>query len=175
MKEQNRYPAHCKYWNEGQALAFLNHEYNSTQLVMPSATEYMPDSEIMAEFWQNAKLASLKAGNVSVVNRFDAAVLRLPHGWLGVSYMNNVNRIIETIETTHRTLGATTIIIPTVPMFNNVKSESDCKQVAQINSLIREVARNITESEGDVCCACSRVWESHESSTNGEREESRSH
>lgn len=89
--------------------------------------------------------------------------------------MNNVNRIIETIETTHRTLGATTIIIPTVPMFNNVKSESDCKQVAQINSLIREVARNITESEGDVCCACSRVWESHESSTNGEREESRSH
>ncbi len=81
-----------------------------------------------------------------MVNRFDVAVLRLPHGWLGISYLNNVSRIIETIKTTHSTLGATTIVIPTVPMFNNVKSESDWKKVAQVNSFIREVARNITES-----------------------------
>ena len=153
LKETNRWPAKlCKWevrnsWNEGMALAFLNHEYNSTQLNLLNATEYSQSSPAITEFWQQKKLASFKTGNV--VNSFDAAILRLPHGWLNFNDMN-IATITETIETTHRIVGAKTIVIPTVPFSNNVKSESDWKRVAQINRLIREIARNITESESDI-------------------------
>lgn len=155
LKENNRWPAHCswvtkQHWNEGQALMFLNHEYNSTKLVMPSNAEYNQNSRTSSEFWQHKKLASLKAGNVNVVNTFDAAIMRLPHGWLELDYMNNSTRINEAIKTTYRVLGATTIVIPTLPLYNNVKSENDWKTVDRINRLIREVARDITESEGDI-------------------------
>jgi len=155
LKENNQWPAHCswvkkQHWNEGQALTFLNHQYNSTKLVMPSDAEYNQSSRTLTEFWQQKKLASFKTGNANVVNTFDVAILRLPHGWLELDYMNNATRINEAIETTYRVLGATTIIIPTLPLYNNVKSENDWEKVAQINCLIREVAQNVTESESDV-------------------------
>jgi len=155
LKENNRWPAHCswvtkQHWNEGQALTFLSHEYNSTKLVMPSNAEYNQNSRTSTEFWQQKKLASIKTGNVNVVNTFDAAIMRLPHGWLELDYMNNATRINEAIKTTYRVLGATTIVIPTLPLYNNVKSENDWKKVDQINRLIREVARDITESVGDI-------------------------
>mmetsp|Transcript_24849 Transcript_24849/g.49691 ORF Transcript_24849/g.49691 Transcript_24849/m.49691 type:complete len:482 (+) Transcript_24849:100-1545(+) len=155
LKENNRWPAHCawvtkQHWNEGQALTFLSHEYNSTKLVMPSNAEYNQNSRTSTEFWQQKKLASIKTGNVNVVNTFDAAIMRLPHGWLELDYMNNATRINEAIKTTYRVLGATTIVIPTLPLYNNVKSENDWKKIDQINRLIREVARDITESVGDI-------------------------
>jgi hypothetical protein len=152
LRENNQMPTKCqqtwRHWNEGQALAFLNHEYNSTELVMPTLEEYNTYTSATTEFWQKMKLASFKSGNV--VNSFDAAILRLPYGWLQLDYMNNANRIIESIETTHRILGATTIIIPTLSMNNNVKSKDDWKVYADINHMIREVARNFTQSKGDI-------------------------
>ena len=154
LRETNAWPSpsKCKQfwrnWNEGQALAFLNHEYNSTEFALPSSVEYKQTSSVAAEFWQKTKLASFKTGNV--VNRFDAVVLRPQHGWLEFDHMKNATRIIESIETTHRILGATTIVITTLPLFNNVDTENDWKSVAEINRMIREVARNITESDGAI-------------------------
>ena len=154
MKENTKWPSRCtgffRHWNEGQALDFLNHEYNSTQFVLPSNKGVSHQvNRTTTDYFQKSKLASFKAGNVNVVNGFDAAVFRVPHGWLQLDYIDSA-RLIETIETTHRILGATTIVIPTLPMSNNVKSENDWEKVTQINRMIREVARNITKSEGDV-------------------------
>lgn len=117
---------------------------------MPSDEEYNQISRASTDFWQQTKLASFKTGDVNVVNTFDAAILRLPHGWLELDYMNNATRINEAIKTTYRVIGATTIVIPTLPLYNNVKSKNDWERVEQINRLIRQVARDITESEGDI-------------------------
>jgi len=154
LKKNNKWPSRCtgffRHWNEGQALDFLNHEYNSTQFVLPSNKGVSHQvNRTTTDYFQKSKLASFKAGNVNVVKGFDAAVFRVPHGWLQLDYIDSA-RLIETIETTHRILGATTIVIPTLPMSNNVKSENDWKKVTQINRMIRQVARNITKSEGDV-------------------------
>jgi hypothetical protein len=99
------------------------------------------------EFWEKRKLTSFNTGNV--VNKFDVVILR-PSSWLRLHDLNNATRFIETIETAHRTLGATMIVIPTLPLWNNVRTENDWKIVSEINRMIREVARNITQSDGVV-------------------------
>ena len=152
LRETNSWPFKCqqvwRHWNEGQGLAFLNHEYNSTKLAA-----WPSNSGLIPEFWQKTNLASWQQTNLfntgNIVNKFDVVILR-PTVWLQIDYINNATRIIETIETTHRILGATTIVITTLPLFNNVDTENDWKSVAEINRMIREVARNITESDGAI-------------------------
>ena len=134
-EETNQWPSKCqsdwRYWNEGQALALLNHKKQQTEI-----DAYRTQAEYLQEDISDRS---------NRVNEFDALILRVPHGWMAIDQIN-ATRIIEAIEIANRILGARTIIITTLPLSNNVKTEDDWKAIANINHMIRQIARNFTES-----------------------------
>lgn len=104
-----------RYWNEGQALALLNHKKQQTEI-----DAYRTQAEYLQEDI---------ADRSNRVNEFDALILRVPHGWMAIDQIN-ATRIIEAIEIANRILGARTTIITTLPLSNNVKTEDNWKAIA---------------------------------------------
>eukprot|EP00571_Detonula_confervacea_P009733 CAMPEP_0172322886 /NCGR_PEP_ID=MMETSP1058-20130122/47199_1 /TAXON_ID=83371 /ORGANISM="Detonula confervacea, Strain CCMP 353" /LENGTH=295 /DNA_ID=CAMNT_0013038749 /DNA_START=254 /DNA_END=1138 /DNA_ORIENTATION=- len=75
------------------------------------------------------------------VGKFDAAVLRLPFGWMKVPAMTE-QRIIEEVKILGQYLGVETVIISTLSFNNNVRSIPTWKDVIKANQMIRDLAEN---------------------------------
>lgn len=73
------------------------------------------------------------------VGAFDAAVLRIPHGWMSVRDVTR-ERIVEAINLAHENLGVETVVVTTLPLNNNVLDAADWRGVGEINEAIREIA-----------------------------------
>mmetsp|Transcript_28000 Transcript_28000/g.51645 ORF Transcript_28000/g.51645 Transcript_28000/m.51645 type:complete len:486 (-) Transcript_28000:66-1523(-) len=101
-------------WDADQALTLRDHTYNSS---------------------------GSSSSNSSTVGYFDAAVIRIPHGWLTIDQITK-ERIIETIHLVSIYLGAKTAIVTLLPINNNVKTVSDLEGIIQINRMVRDVATN---------------------------------
>lgn len=76
----------------------------------------------------------------ATVSAFDAVVLRIPHGWLTLEQITR-ERIYEAIKLSNIHTDARTVIISTLPLNNNVITSSDWIKVAEINHIIRDIAR----------------------------------
>jgi len=76
----------------------------------------------------------------ATVSAFDAVVLRIPHGWLTLEQITR-ERIYEAIKLSNIHTDAKTVIISTLPLNNNVITSSDWIKVAEINHIIRDIAR----------------------------------
>jgi hypothetical protein len=73
------------------------------------------------------------------IGSFDTVILRVMHGWMTLAEITH-DRIVEAIELSYELLGATTVLLMTIPFSNNVKNENDLTNVRQINEDIREIA-----------------------------------
>lgn len=85
------------------------------------------------------------------VNAFDAVIVRIPHGWMQFHHISKED-IIEMIHTSNTYIGAEVVVISTLPLNNNVVSESDWEKVIGINQMIREIANdwNVNRRKGDI-------------------------
>lgn len=81
-----------------------------------------------------------QATSTTTVSAFDAVVLRIPHGWLTLEQITR-ERIYEAIKLSNIHTDAKTVIISTLPLNNNVITKSDWIKVAEINHIIRDIAR----------------------------------
>jgi len=75
------------------------------------------------------------------VGGFDCCVLRLQHGWMELHEITR-DRIVEEIELCNTVVGATTVIVSTLPLNNNVLTPSDWEGIIAINEIIRDIARS---------------------------------
>jgi hypothetical protein len=106
-------------WSQEQIDLFLNHSYHP---VLSEEEESHPHK------------------NMTRVGRFDVVLLRVMHGWMQLNEITH-ERIVEAIALSFELLGATTVVLMTVPFTNNVKSTEDMDKVSKINEDIREIAR----------------------------------
>lgn len=75
------------------------------------------------------------------VGGFDCCVLRIQHGWMELHEITR-ERVVEEIELCNKVVGASTVIISTLPLNNNVITSSDWEGIISLNSVIRDIARN---------------------------------
>ncbi|KAL7538030.1 hypothetical protein ACHAWF_005968 [Thalassiosira exigua] len=80
------------------------------------------------------------AATNSTIGAFDAVVFRVMHGWMQLHEITR-DRLVEAVELAHEVLGATTVVLMTIPFTNNVKTREDMKKVEEVNEVIREIAR----------------------------------
>ena len=76
--------------------------------------------------------------NLTLQN-FDVVVFRVMHGWMPARDITN-NRLLEAIQLSNELLGATTVVLMTVPFTNNVVTVEEMKKVRNINENIRSIA-----------------------------------
>lgn len=74
------------------------------------------------------------------VERIDAVIFRVQHGWMDISEITR-ERIIEAAEMAKKVLDVSTIIFITVPFTNNVNTIEIMEGVRKINDMIWDVAR----------------------------------
>ena len=81
-----------------------------------------------------------KQQQTATVGNFDVIIFRVMHGWMLIHEITH-ERLVEAVELSHELLGATTVILMTVPFTNNVKTVEQMVQVRRINDDIRKIAR----------------------------------
>jgi hypothetical protein len=74
------------------------------------------------------------------ISNFDVVVFRVMHGWMNLNEITH-DRIVEAVQLSHELLGATSVVLMTIPFTNNVLTVEDMIKVDKINSDIREIAR----------------------------------
>jgi len=84
--------------------------------------------------------SSNKHNSTVTIGNFDVVVFRVMHGWMK-SHEITHDRVVEAIELSHELLGATTVVLMTVPFTNNVITVEEILKVKEINNDIREIAR----------------------------------
>ena len=62
------------------------------------------------------------------------------HGWMELNEITR-ERLVEAVSLSRELLGATTVVLMTVPFSNNVKTAEDLVRVSEINDDIRDIAR----------------------------------
>ncbi|KAL9184236.1 hypothetical protein ACHAXT_002322 [Thalassiosira profunda] len=119
-----------------QAITLVDHRYSDDGKVLDTRYFRPPESPV-APGTSDALPHSVGA--------FDAAVLRVPHGWMKIEQITR-ERIVEAINLANEHLGATTIIVATLPLNNNVVTPADWEGIAKINQMIRDIARDWEQS-----------------------------
>lgn len=77
----------------------------------------------------------------TAIERFDVVVFRVMHGWMLIDEITH-ERLVEAIELANELLGATTVILMTIPFTNNVKTVEEMQKAEVINEDIREIAKS---------------------------------
>lgn len=78
---------------------------------------------------------------LKTVQKFDAMVFRIPHGWLTLDEITQ-ETLVESLNLAHEVFGVKTIIVMTLYLNNNVKTMEDLHQMHQVNDMIRRVVGN---------------------------------
>ena len=123
-------------WNEQQAITLVDHRYSDDGKVLDTRYFRPPESEVTP---------GTSDALPHSVGAFDAAILRVPHGWMKIEQITR-ERIVEAINLANEHLGATTIIVATLPLNNNVVTPADWEGIAKINQMIRDIARGWEQS-----------------------------
>lgn len=76
----------------------------------------------------------------ATIGSFDVVIYRVMHGWMKSNEITNA-RLVEAVELCGELLGATTVVMMTIPFTNNVKTLEERRQVKEINGDIRLIAR----------------------------------
>ena len=87
------------------------------------------------------QLQQLRNLTTTTVANFDVVILRVMHGWMKLHEITH-DRLIEAVELSHTLLGASTVVLMTVPFTNNVQTIDDMIKVNEINEDIRNIARD---------------------------------
>jgi hypothetical protein len=115
-------------WSDVEVNTLLNHSYYN----------YSPTS--ISNQQQHQEQQQLPPRNINqTIATFDIVILRVMHGWMTLAEIT-YDRLVEAIELCHELLGATTVLLMTVPFSNNVKNEDELANVRQINEDIHEIA-----------------------------------
>lgn len=78
--------------------------------------------------------------NLTNIGDFDVVIFRVMHGWMKIHEIT-YDRVVEAVQLSHELLGATTVVLMTVPFTNNVKTLNELTKVKQLNDDIRDIAR----------------------------------
>ena len=81
------------------------------------------------------------------VGSYDCCVIRPQHGWMKIEEITR-ERIVEEIVLCNQVTGASTVIISTLPLNNNVITPSDWEGIITINQMIRDIAQTWKSSSG---------------------------
>mmetsp|Transcript_37845 Transcript_37845/g.81694 ORF Transcript_37845/g.81694 Transcript_37845/m.81694 type:complete len:479 (+) Transcript_37845:29-1465(+) len=79
--------------------------------------------------------------HVRTVSGFDAAVVRLPHGWMKAAQLTR-ERINEVVIFCGKMLGVRTVIFTTVGLDNNAITAEMWDGVTKINEIVHDIARS---------------------------------
>jgi hypothetical protein len=82
-----------------------------------------------------------------VVERFDAMIFRIPHGWLKLEDITEAT-LTESLMMAHKLFAVQTAIVLTLPLNNNVKTMEELEQLHQTNVMIRRVVDSWSEESG---------------------------
>ncbi|KAL7464876.1 hypothetical protein ACHAXS_005208, partial [Conticribra weissflogii] len=96
-------------------------------------------AEQVERFLKHPRETGENATTTTVVGRFDAAVVRVMHGWMTPEEITK-ERLIEAIRMSNEVFGAQTVVLMTVPFTNSVKSIYDYHAVQLVNREIRNIA-----------------------------------
>ena len=127
---KNKPPAnrHGGGWSDVEVNTLLNHSYYNYGPTSISNQQQHQEQEQLPPHNTNQTIAT-----------FDIVILRVMHGWMTLAEITH-DRLVEAIELCHELLGATTVLLMTVPFSNNVKNEDELANVRQINEDIHEIA-----------------------------------
>ncbi|KAL7444590.1 hypothetical protein ACHAXH_006442 [Discostella pseudostelligera] len=103
-------------------------------------TNYSYDGRLMDNEPQLLQQQRMNSTTMTVDN-FDVVILRVMHGWMDLHEITYA-RLVEAVELSHTLLGATTVLLMTVPFTNNVKTIEDMIKVNEINEVMRSIARD---------------------------------
>ncbi|KAL9186865.1 hypothetical protein ACHAXT_010585 [Thalassiosira profunda] len=76
----------------------------------------------------------------ATIGSLDVVIYRVMHGWMKSNEITHA-RLVEAVELCGEILGATTVVLMTIPFTNNVKTIEERRQVKEINGDIRLIAR----------------------------------
>ena len=127
-------------WDDADIERFLSHSYYR----LPTSTTGGGGS---SSSWREERPPTMgdtddgdNSRMIAVVGNFDAVVFRVMHGWMEFDEITH-DRLVEAVELSHALLGATSVVLMTVPFTNNVKTPEDMDRVNEINNDIRRIAR----------------------------------
>ena len=82
------------------------------------------------------------------VNQFDAAIVRIPHGWMTAEEITK-ERLEEVITFAQNLLGVRVVIFTTVGLDNNAIGAEQWSRVEKINEYVHEIASNFKPTSVD--------------------------
>jgi hypothetical protein len=129
-------------WSDVNVNTLLDHSYYNYSPISISnqQQQHINQSINQSINQQQQEQEQLPPRNTNqTIGSFDIVILRVMHGWMALAEITH-DRIVEAIELSHELLGATTVLLMTIPFSNNVKNENDLAHVRQINEDIREIA-----------------------------------
>ena len=78
--------------------------------------------------------------NNAMMGNFNVVLFHVMHGWMHLNGITH-ERLVKTVELSNELLGATTVILMTIPFSNNMITKEDMVMVSEINEDIRGIAR----------------------------------
>lgn len=79
--------------------------------------------------------------SANIVSGFDAAILRIPHGWMKAEEITR-ERLVEAINFCNEVLGVRTVVITTIAINNNAMKTGEWDEVTKTNVMIQNIQDN---------------------------------
>ena len=70
--------------------------------------------------------------NNAMMGNFNVVLFHVMHGWMHLNGITH-ERLVKTVELSNELLGATTVILMTIPFSNNMITKEDMVMVSEIN------------------------------------------
>ncbi|KAL3806115.1 hypothetical protein ACHAXA_011223 [Cyclostephanos tholiformis] len=121
-------------WSRSEIDKFLHHRYR------PSTPPTTTTQSSMGRRGESAWPSLYDDNSTIAVGNFDVVVFRVMHGWMELHEITH-DRLVEAVSLSRELLGASVVVLMTVPFTNNVKTAEDIVRVREINDDIRNIAR----------------------------------
>ncbi len=87
-----------------------------------------------------------------IISNFDVVLFCVMHGWMQLNEITH-ECLVEAVELSNELLGATTVVLITIPFTNNVITEEDMAMVSEINE---DMDLALEEQQRHRCSKCTR-------------------
>jgi len=94
------------------------------------------------------KFADEPEGREITVNQFDAAIVRIPHGWMTAEEITK-ERLVEVVTFAQNLLGVRVVVFTTVGLDNNAIGAEEWAGIEKINEYVHEIASNFKPTSVD--------------------------
>jgi len=88
-------------------------------------------------------------GTYKTVSSFDAMIMRIPHGWIGLEEIT-AKSLNESVYLAHELFGVKTIVMISLPLVNNVQTLDQYLILQEKNNMIRLFSQNWPKGNGGV-------------------------